>query len=159
MKFILCFIFYFVFSSFIYAELTYTKIIDPKKQTIERIFYKDKKEIGRIVENKQTFKKTVQGIIPKGIVKYYDPDNGILREEVTYENGKKNGNAKIYDKYGFIKQNSFYKNDILDGLVQIYENNKVTQEWSYSNGFLDGLAKTYDKDGNLKKREFTKKIN
>ena len=154
------FLFTFIFLFFyqpVYSVFIYKKSFDKKKQILEKIFYKDNKEIGKIVKDLRTQKVKIEGTLPTGLVKFYDPETGILREEVNYSNNQKNGLAKVYDKYGFLKQKSFYKDDLLNGVVQVYQDNKLMQEWTYRSGYLSGVAKSYDKEGNLQKVGYYKK--
>ena len=55
---------------------------------------------------------------------YYE--NGMLKEEVSYSNGKLNGFFKEYYENGSLKSEGNYKNGVLDGLIKEYYSNSKT---------------------------------
>ena len=81
--------------------------------------------------------------------KYYY-ENGKLRSEENYKDGKKDGIQKEYYQNGNLKEEKFYKDGIEDGSQKWYsENGKLTKEEVYENK-MHTLTKNYDSDGFLK---------
>lgn len=79
---------------------------------------------------------------------YYE--NGNLKTEASYKNDKLEGIEKWYYKNGNLKMQTSYKNGEIDGIWKIYyENGGVKYEFPYKNGNLEGIVKTYYENGNL----------
>jgi antitoxin component YwqK of YwqJK toxin-antitoxin module len=77
-------------------------------------------------------------------------ETGKLRTELSYKNGKKEGEAKLYDLNENLVQTQNWKEGKLDGLVQtFYENGILKSEIMFKSGKKNGLAKEYDQYGNL----------
>ncbi|HYW96311.1 MAG TPA: hypothetical protein VE870_12035 [Bacteroidales bacterium] len=96
---------------------------------------------------------------------YYYFDNGALKEEVMYTNGKREGPAREYDKEGDVITLLEYHNNYLinrerinredsKGLKQgdwkvFYNDGRIYKEMNYIDNQLDGLYKEYGPKGNL----------
>lgn len=101
-------------------------------------------------------------------------DNGQLKREQTYANGRLQGNAVEYDKDGKIISNKYYLNGLLNGEVmeislqgymkkavykdgvlngeykEFFDNGDVAQKGAYENDKKSGLWISYDKNGDIK---------
>ncbi len=98
-------------------------------------------------ENSST-KKTSK-TIKDGVVKQYRAGH-ILKNEITFKNGKKNGIAKSYYKSGKIHNQVTYLNDIKNGeAIVYYENGNIYQSTQYDSGKMSGIRKKYRENGQL----------
>ena len=76
-------------------------------------------------------------------------ENGNLKSELRYEDGKLNGKAVWYFENGEKEMEAYYKNNILDGpLIRWYKNGHMETESYYQDGKLEGAAITYEENGN-----------
>ncbi len=72
-------------------------------------------------------------------------ENGQLKSELTYKDGKLNGRAVWYYENGEKELEAYYKDNILDGkLLRWYENGLQEVESFYKDGKLNGKAVTYN---------------
>jgi antitoxin component YwqK of YwqJK toxin-antitoxin module len=93
---------------------------------------------------------------------YYD--NGNLSEEVSYKNGKMDGDCILYYKNGTIKYGCIYKEGKMSGIrlgmtedgklingfyTTYHENGIVERAGKYINGKPDGEHRLYGRDGKL----------
>lgn len=95
------------------------------------------------------------GLVPDGIVKEFY-DNGQLKLEETYKNGKPNGVRKKYDEVGRLWAEETYVNGKLNGIVRVYNyfKDKVFEEEAYfENDKLNGTRKTYYPNGRISVEE------
>ncbi len=100
----------------------------------------------------------------EGMAYYYYPD-GALKETVTYENGRKNGEAREYARDGRIITVLEYRHNIITGKEEInrydeknqkigtwreyYPDGRIKKEMSYIDGALNGLYKEFNEKGAL----------
>ena len=78
-------------------------------------------------------------------------ENGQLKYIHNYKNGEYHGLLKGYYIDGKLKYEFNYKNDKKDGLCKDYfENGQLKFEGNYKEGKLDGLCKDYFENGQLK---------
>jgi len=106
-------------------------------------------------------------------------DSGNIKERNFYVKGKKNGESRVY-KNGLLIQRKTYKDDVLEGFVEIYSNGNLQMLTKYSgnfpngigyffhntgiinaiayykNGLLDGLFLVFNEQGFIIKRQFYK---
>jgi antitoxin component YwqK of YwqJK toxin-antitoxin module len=79
-------------------------------------------------------------------------ENGQLREECTYKDGKKDGLYRKWYKNDQPKKECIYKDNELDGLYKSWhENGQLHVECTYKNRKLDGLYKMWYFYGQLEK--------
>lgn len=76
-------------------------------------------------------------------VDYYK--NNIKKSESCYVIGSsiKEGMFATYDKGGFLIEKSYYKDNSLNGIEEIYENKKIISQTKYKNNQKDGVEKKY----------------
>ncbi len=81
---------------------------------------------------------------------YYE--NGKLKSEVGYKNGRFNGPTKEYYANGKLKLEGFSKDGEPEGLIKTYyESGRIETEVVYKDGEpVAGTFKEYDEKGNLK---------
>ena len=85
-----------------------------------------------------------------GIYKEYFENNKV-RVETNYKNGERDGLYKEYDKEGNLKSELNYKGNKKYGLCRYYnEDGKISREENYKNGKLDGLQRIYYENSQLK---------
>ena len=78
-------------------------------------------------------------------------ENGTVREECTYVEGKLEGERTIFNKEGKIEIKEIYKDNILNGPYTTYHaNGKVKLEGEYVDNVLKGIVKGYYPSGSLK---------
>ena len=88
-----------------------------------------------------------------GIYKEYFENNKV-RVETNYKNGERDGLYKEYDKEGNLKSELNYKGNKKYGLCRYYnEDGKISREENYKNGEKCGLCKKYYKDGKISREE------
>jgi len=87
--------------------------------------------------------------VPKeGLVKSYHED-GSLRLERNYKDGKLNGPAKYYySKKSYGTRN--YKDGKLEGeAIDFYDNDQPRNVWNFADGKLNGETRSYSKNGQM----------
>lgn len=86
-----------------------------------------------------------------GVFKLYT-EKGILVDEATFKNEKRDGITKqYYDDTGNIKVEVYYSEGVLNGLAkEYYQNKKLYREIIYSYGKKEGLTKEYYENGKTK---------
>ncbi|OGF47856.1 MAG: hypothetical protein A2452_12160 [Candidatus Firestonebacteria bacterium RIFOXYC2_FULL_39_67] len=118
--------------------------------TREVTYYNGDQEIAKEIID-ESWKSTVTGKIPDGIVKEYY-ESGELYIEWNYKNNKKDGLSKAYYKDGKVSGEWNYKNGESNGFSKsYYENGTLKYESSFSDGKRDGSDKEYYKNGQLKR--------
>ena len=84
-----------------------------------------------------------------GIVKEYDK-NGTLRVETKFKDGKQDGIRKEYSEQGHLIVESTFSNDKQHGITKaFYEQGKLKAEAEFNNGVVDGFSRQYYENGNL----------
>ncbi len=131
---------------------------------------------GTVITNKGTFYISVKD----GLIKEYH-DNGQLKSEITYKNGKENGPYTWYWDNGNISDQGSYKDGKLDGPIKVYyytgelqiegvlkdrqkvgivrgyyKNGQLKSEGTYRNDERNGPLKSYFKNGKLRSDELFK---
>lgn len=82
---------------------------------------------------------------------YYE--NGKLKFEASYVDGKYDGAFKEYFEDGKILQEGLYKADALEGEIKtFYPNGKLREKVSFAGGVENGPFEEYLEDGNIKAR-------
>lgn len=77
-------------------------------------------------------------------------ENGNIKLELRYENGKLNGESVWYTQKGQLAVKGNYKDDVLDGTyTRWHPNGKMASEEHYVNGKLDGEVKKWFDNGQL----------
>lgn len=77
-------------------------------------------------------------------------ENGKIRGNYNFSNGKLNGVAKDYFENGILSAEVNYKNDYFDGVKKDYfENGKIHNIEIYKEGKKNGLCKSYHENGKL----------
>ena len=84
-----------------------------------------------------------------GIIKLYY-DNGALKKDIPYKDGKENGIGKGYYPNGNLESEGNFKDGKLEGLFKgYYENGNIRMEINYKNDKREGLFKEYYENGDL----------
>ena len=79
---------------------------------------------------------------------YYE--NGQLKWEAPYKDGKENGVERKYYENGQLASEIPYKDGKADGVWKVYyDNGRLERETSYKNNIIDGIEKEYYKNGQL----------
>lgn len=77
--------------------------------------------------------------------------NGILKNETSYKNGKKDGLKKVYYKTGQLKLEQLFKNGKARGIKKTYyKSGELEYLVPFINGIENGIVKVYYKTGELK---------
>ncbi len=77
-------------------------------------------------------------------------EDGTLRVEIPYKNGKKNGQSKEFYKSGKLFQAIDYVNSKKHGFARkYYEDGLLNQETPYDSNRIHGIQKKYRKDGKI----------
>ena len=77
-------------------------------------------------------------------------ENGKLKSEQRYDNGKLNGESIWYTPNGGLSVKANYKDDVLDGTyTRWHPNGKMASEEHYVDGKLDGEVKKWFDNGQL----------
>jgi antitoxin component YwqK of YwqJK toxin-antitoxin module len=83
-----------------------------------------------------------------GTEKYFN-ENGTMRAERTYKDGKRDGVSKIYNNGVLIIEMPF-KNGKKEGVMKLYgKNGKLGSETPYKNDLADGLSRSYLENGEV----------
>ena len=84
-----------------------------------------------------------------GIIKSYY-DNGALKEDIPYKDGKENGIVKGYYPNGNLESEILSKDGKLEGLSKsYYENGNLKIEGNFKDDKLEGLSKVYYENGDF----------
>ena len=90
-----------------------------------------------------------EGAPPEELWKSYY-ENGQLKSEQTFKNGKNEGLWLYFYENGNLKRQINYKDGEYDGLHKgWYENGQLKYEGNHKDGESDGLSKSYYKNGQL----------
>ena len=105
-----------------------------------------------VSENGETFWIAItKSDVAKGDKLYYE--NGKLKAQIPYKNGKKEGIAKGYYENGKLLEELSYKNNMREGIdKQYYESGKIKYVDTYKSDRLI-LREVYDETGKLKLRQ------
>jgi antitoxin component YwqK of YwqJK toxin-antitoxin module len=77
---------------------------------------------------------------------YYN--DGLLKLECNYENGKQHGILNLYYCNGNIQCTINYYNGLKHGIfIEYYQNNKIKTIINFNHGILQGLYQEFDEDG------------
>ncbi|MAZ61293.1 MAG: hypothetical protein CMG50_03850 [Candidatus Marinimicrobia bacterium] len=88
--------------------------------------------------------------VEDGILKEYY-DNGNVKIEYNYKNGKKNGVQKKWYLNNQLSIKYNYENGKLDGLQKKwYENGNIKSESNYNNDILNGISRYWFSNGQIK---------
>jgi antitoxin component YwqK of YwqJK toxin-antitoxin module len=143
-----------------------------KGEVIQRINYNIGKRNGYSIT--YSYEQSSQGVeiarelyvngIKEGRSYYYHP-NGNLKEEVYYEEGKRQGPSRAFDSDGQLVALQEYHNDYLVERIRVnrtdnegrkqgqwlefYEDGTVKREVVYKDNQIDGIYKEFEPDGGL----------
>ncbi len=78
---------------------------------------------------------------------YYE--NGVLKEEGNYRQGKKHGLFKEYDDQGELMLEGSYKDGKKEGIFTEYSLGRINWERKYRHGELHGITKKYFEFGSV----------
>ena len=119
-----------------FAEVTCIAVKNPDN-TRTKTFYRDGKEVAQQVRDAEKKVIKTTGTIPDGIVKRY-LDDGTLKFEWNYKNGKREGISKAYFQSGELLEEILYVNDKREGISKkYYKSGKVFTERNFKNGKLN----------------------
>lgn len=77
-------------------------------------------------------------------------DNGKLKSELRYVDGRLNGVCVWYDSNGWRQTQACYRNDTLEGqYLRWYQSGQLAEERWYKNGMQDSICRIYSEKGNL----------
>ena len=87
---------------------------------------------------------------------YYD--NGKLKSELRYADGRLNGESVWYATDGGVMTRAFYRNDTLEGRYQrFHKNGAIEVECWYKHGLRDSVYRSYSDAGILLSEEYYRK--
>ena len=99
-----------------------------------------------------SFSKVVNKEKFDGLVKYYFA-NGVLYQEINFEEGEIEGERRIYFESGKIKNEREYRGGKADGkFFEYYKTGELHMNGNYDEGLKDGVWKIYYKNGKIKER-------
>ncbi|MDR0364541.1 MAG: toxin-antitoxin system YwqK family antitoxin [Bacteroidales bacterium] len=78
-------------------------------------------------------------------------NSGKIGQIESYVDGKKYGLFLEFDRNGTLVEQSFYKEDLLDGISTKYQGSRIASETPYKAGKVDGMKKLFYNNG--KKQE------
>ena len=88
----------------------------------------------------------------EGLLKRYY-ENGNLLSEINLKDGKKEGLSKLYYENGNLLMEANYKDDKSEGLFKsYYENGNLLSEGNYKDGKKDGISEFYYENGKLQSK-------
>ena len=137
------------------GEKAFNKTYAPNGRVIATGYYvNQKKEGGWKYYDKTTgqlllFEENKNGKVD-GWSKLYNPNNGVLAEEIEYEEGIPEGQCRKYSDTGVLVMECIYHNGKLNGPAKTYySNTALKEEGQYANGVKVGTWKTYNEDGDV----------
>ena len=97
---------------------------------------------------------TVMAACDDGIQKSYW-ENGKLKSELRYVDGKLYGECVWYDANGQRQTQASYVNDTLEGqYLRWHQNGQLAEERWYKKGVQDSVCLTYSEKGNLSSKDY-----
>ena len=85
-----------------------------------------------------------------GWSRLYNPQNGVLAEEMQYVDGQPEGQCHKYSDTGVLLMECQYHNGLLDGPSKTYyPSSALKEEGQYAKGEKIGIWKTYNEDGDI----------
>lgn len=86
-----------------------------------------------------------------GVYKTYY-QNGKVKSDETFKNGKRIGTCKYYAENGkLLYEENFNNNGLKEGITNaFYENGQLESSYNYRNGEMHGVFKEFHEDGKLK---------
>jgi len=82
-------------------------------------------------------------------------ENGNLKSELRYKNGKLNGECVWYGPNGKKMTETHYKEDVLEGhCLRWHQNGKLAEDCWYKNGLRDSISRSYSEKGHLASEAF-----
>lgn len=132
-------------------EKTYFLKVFQDTDSIKKIYYENEVIIATQTFNLKNELLSLEGKIKDG--KYFEYyENGKIKAERNFLNGKEEGVAKFYYPSGNLQSKVEYSSGVLNGLVYIYsESGRLLFEQNYKDGVLEGISKEYDESGNVKR--------
>ena len=92
---------------------------------------------------------TVLAACDNGVTREYW-DNGKLKSELRYANGRLNGECLWYDRSGTPQVKANYRDDTLEGPYQRWHlNGQLSEEGWYKHGLRDSICRSYSERGVL----------
>lgn len=98
--------------------------------------------------------------LKQGHWKYFY-EEGMLKEEGTYRNDKRDGFFKTYDKTGNLLELKKFADDVevldvpeitkLETVTEYYDNGVISSVTTYRNGLPEGVSREYNEDGSIEK--------
>ncbi len=130
--------------------LTYCFCSCSKKRNSYEVTNKD--SLGNIISIIQYSEDSLQNGIAKF---YYKNPKGVLKEEIEYKNGKKNGFHKFFEPEGRLICQAEYKDNLLDGEdICFYKNGKIEEKSFWVKGKQFGLSIWLSEDGRINTLNF-----
>jgi uncharacterized protein len=81
----------------------------------------------------------------------------VVTKVETYKLGKKNGITVNIDDNGYFKGESYYENDLMNGLARTYSvGARLLSEVNYKDNMVNGLKKTYYEAGKIQEEAYYK---
>jgi antitoxin component YwqK of YwqJK toxin-antitoxin module len=137
------------------GEKALNKTYAPNGRVIATGYYVNQKKEGqwkyydpnsgqlRLVEDNQNGKV-------HGWSRLYNPNNGVLAEEMQYVEGRPEGQCHKFSDTGTLLMECQYRNGVLDGPTKTYyPSTALKEEGQYAKGQKVGLWKTYNEDGDV----------
>ena len=137
------------------GEKALNKTYAPNGRVIATGYYVNQKKEGqwkyydpnsgqlRLVEDNQNGKV-------HGWSRLYNPNNGVLAEEMQYVEGRPEGQCRKFSDTGTLLMECQYRNGVLDGPTKTYyPSTALKEEGQYARGQKVGLWKTYNEDGDV----------
>lgn len=91
---------------------------------------------------------TASALAQNGVERIFYPD-GKIESEITYRDSIREGEAKFFDENGNIKEERYYLNGRVDGLVKIYsDSGKLKEVFVIEEGKREGPTNLFDENGN-----------
>ena len=118
--------------------------LDSKGNIRKRIFYKDGERVASKLFSKEG-NSTIEGTLPDGLVREYYDDLDIIKWEVNYTDGKRDGEYKEYYLDKQIEQSIIFKQDKRNGMTKRYSNNgTLILEADFKDGKHNGIFRKFN---------------
>jgi antitoxin component YwqK of YwqJK toxin-antitoxin module len=114
------------------------------------LFFLTKPALAQVFEVRDGLAYDAQNRLINNTVKVFY-DNGVIKEEISYQQGRKEGEYVLYSKSGRVLERGFFENGQKHGKwMQWNEDGLLTGDIKFVYGNKDGRWRLYDDNGTLR---------
>ena len=109
--------------------------------------------------NKCVYQGPIKNRKPHGKEGKWFYNNGVLRYDGNWKDGKRNGKGKSFGVDGGLCYDGNWKDGKKDGKGKYYNDGDLLYDGNWKDGKMDGMVKVYNQDGLIRTKEIWKEGN